>query len=136
VTEPAPELCALLERYYAASAQGDADFLAEYIARDPEALVIGTDLSEWWRGGDETIAVWGKAWRTRGGLPVVASNPSAFKSGEIGWLSDQARWVLPDGREIPFRLSAVYRREEAGWKLIQAHYSLGVPNERFADFVG
>lgn len=50
--EPAPELVALLQRYYAASAHGDTHFLDQRIARQPGALVIGTDPDEWWRGGD------------------------------------------------------------------------------------
>src|SRR4051812_15427942 len=63
--QPAPELVALLERYYAASAQGDTVFLDQLIARDPGTLVVGTDATEWWRGGDEIVQTWAAAWRTR-----------------------------------------------------------------------
>lgn len=131
--EPAPELCELLARYYAASGASDADYLGEYVARDPAALVVGTAQDEWWQGGEEIIAIWGGAWRRRGGMPIVRSSPQAYRSGDVGWVSDQAYWVLPDGREVPFRLTAVYLRGEGGWRMVQAHYSLPVPNERFAD---
>jgi hypothetical protein len=126
--QPAPELCALLELYYEASAQGDATFLDQLIARHPGALVIGTDAAEWWRGGDQIYEIWSAARRERGGLPVEDSQPQAFRSGDVGWLDDQAQWRLPDGRAIPFRLTAVFHREGQEWRMVQAHFSIGVPN--------
>ena len=126
--QPAPELCALLERYYESSAQGDTSFLDQLIARDPGALVIGTDATEWWRGGDRIYEIWSAAWRGRGGLPVEGSQPQAFRYADVGWLDDRALWRLPDGRTIPFRLTAVFHRDGQEWRLIQAHFSIGVPN--------
>jgi hypothetical protein len=126
--EPAPELRALLERYYAASAQGDTVFLDQLIARQPGTLVVGTDATEWWRGGDQIFQTWAAAWRARGGLPVQDSQPQAFRSGNVGWVDDQARWGLPDGRTIPFRLTAVFHQDGQGWRMVQAHFSIGVPN--------
>ncbi len=126
--QSAPELAALIERYYAASAQGDTVFLEQLIARDPGTLVIGTDATEWWRGGDQIVQTWSAAWRTRGGLPVQVSRPQAFRSGDMGWVDDQAQWRLPDGRSIPFRLTAVFHHDGQAWHILQAHFSIGVPN--------
>src|SRR5262245_58648249 len=100
--EPAPELCALLERYYLASSESDADFLERYVSHDPDALVIGTDPREWWAGGEEVIGTWGAAWRRRGGMKVAGSRPVAFREGSVGWLADQAAFQLPNGHELPF----------------------------------
>src|SRR5262245_40762228 len=127
--EPAPELVALLRRYYAASAHGDTHFLDQLIARQPGALVIGTDPDEWWRGGDQIIQTWTAAWQQRGGLPVEESQPEAFRAGEVGWVADQAVWRLPDQRVIPFRLTAVFQRDGQAWRMVQAHFSVGVPNK-------
>jgi SnoaL-like domain len=131
--EPAPELVALLQRYYAASAQGDTTFLEMLIARRPGALVIGTDPAEWWRGGDEIVQTWTSAWQQRGGLPVEDSQPEAFRVGDVGWVADRARWRLPDRRLVPFRLTAVFQHDGQEWRMVQAHFSLGVPNETIAD---
>jgi ketosteroid isomerase-like protein len=30
---------------------------------------------------------------------------------------------------VPFRLTAVFRREANGWKIIQQHLSIGIRNE-------
>jgi SnoaL-like domain len=90
--------------------------------------VIGTDAAEWWRGGDQIFQIWAAAWRERGGLPVQGSRPQAFRSGDVGWADDQALWRLPDGRTIPFRLTAVFHMDGQEWRLVQGHFSIGVPN--------
>jgi hypothetical protein len=131
--ESAPELIALLQRYYAASAQGDTTLLDLLIARHPGTLVVGTDPDEWWRGGDQIVATWTAAWQERGGLPVEGSQPEAFRAGQVGWVADRALWRLPDRRTIPFRLTAVFYRDGGEWRLVQAHFSLGVPNETFTE---
>ena len=131
--EPAPELCDLLQRYYAASAQGDAGFLGQLIADNPAALVVGTDAAEWWRGGEQIVATWSAAWRERGGLPVHGSHPEAYRAGKIGWAADQAHWRLPNGQAIPFRLTAMFYHEDQVWRMIQAHFSVGVPNDRLLE---
>jgi hypothetical protein len=35
---------------------------------------------------------------------------------------------MPDGQEIPCRLTGVLRLEGGEWKVIQSHASIGVPN--------
>jgi len=125
---PAPELQALLAGYYAASAQGDVSLLDQLIARQPDTLVIGTDATEWWRGGEQIFQTWSAAWRERGGLPVEGSRPEAFRSGDVGWVDDRALWRRPDGRTVPFRLTAVFHWDANAWRMVQAHFSIGVPN--------
>ena len=36
---------------------------------------------------------------------------------------------LPDGTEIPVRLTAVFRKENNDWKIVLRHLSIGIPNE-------
>jgi hypothetical protein len=131
--EPAPELCDLLRHYYAASTQGDTAFLAQLIASHPGTLVVGTDSTEWWRGGEQIVATWSAAWRERGGLPVYDSQPEAYRAGDVGWAADQAIWRLPNGQAVPFRLTAVFHRQAQEWRMVQAHFSVGVPNERLGE---
>ncbi len=131
--QPAPELIDLLHRYYAASGRGDADFLAQYVSRAPEAVVIGTDPGEWWTGGDAIIATWGGAWRSRGGLVVRDSAPVAYRNGVVGWALDRAIFVAPNGATAPFRLTAVFEDSGEGWRMVHAHFSLGVPDDEVFD---
>ena len=36
---------------------------------------------------------------------------------------------LPDGTEIPFRITGVYHQENGEWKVVQWHASIGISNE-------
>ncbi len=62
-------------------------------------------------------------------MPVVGSMPTAFREGNVGWVADRAAWRLPDGRELPFRLTAVFHFHLDRWVMVQAHFSVGVPDE-------
>ncbi len=53
----------------------------------------------------------------------------AYREDMVGWVADQGTSTLPDGSEVPFRLTAVFHQENGDWKLIQEHASLGVSNE-------
>jgi hypothetical protein len=128
--EPAPALRALLLRYYAASAQSDTAFLEALIDRDPGTLVVGTAPSEWWSGGTLAAATWARAWRARGGLAVRGGDPQAFMEGSVGWVADQAAFALPSGRELPFRLTAIFHQADERWTLVQGHFSFGIPDEQ------
>jgi ketosteroid isomerase-like protein len=134
--ETAPEIRQLLLDYYAASASGDVAFLEQFISSDPQALVIGTDPGEWWAGGAQIVATWSAAWRSRGGFPVVGADPQCYRAGPVAWAADQAAFKLPDGRQLPFRLTVVLHQEHARWRLVQAHFSFGVPDTRAAELVG
>jgi hypothetical protein len=46
----------------------------------------------------------------------------------IGAVDPMVRFRIGD-REIPFRFSVVYRREDGEWKMIHFHSLVGVPNE-------
>lgn len=134
--EPAPEIRLLLLDYYTASGRGDVAFLEQLVSPAPHALVIGTDPNEWWVGGEQIIATWSAAWRTRGGLPVLGADPQGYRTGAVAWAADRAAFGLPDGRLLPFRLTAVFQYEHERWTLVQAHFSFSVPDARAADVVG
>lgn len=135
IMQPAPELIDLLQRYYMASSAGDADFLATYVSPADEAVVIGTDPAEWWSGGEAIIATWGGAWRSRGGLGIRNSAPVAYRSGTVGWALDRAEFVAPNGAIAPFRLTTIYEQTTDGWRMVHAHFSLGVPDDEVFDDV-
>jgi ketosteroid isomerase-like protein len=130
---PAPEIEELLRAYYAASAKGDAEFLARHIAPDAGTVVVGTDDGEWWEGGESIVATWGGEWRRRGGLPVHGSTARAWRQGAVAWASDRAYWTMPSGRAVPFRVTVVFELRGEAWQIVQAHFSVGVPNERLGE---
>lgn len=126
------ELRDLMIRYYEASTNTDVEFLDQIIARLPEALIIGTDDEEWWADGTSAAEIWTSAWRRRGSSPIVNYDPKAYVSGDIGWVVDHPSWQRPGRPARPFRLTAIYHRINGEWKMLHAHFSLGVPNAAVA----
>ena len=48
--EHAPDLEALMHRWYAAIATGDAAYVERVLSRQAGLLVVDTDPREWWTG--------------------------------------------------------------------------------------
>ena len=102
---------------------------AKASARDPylvKSVVHSSRVLSAFRASGEALPL--REIAARGGLPVQGSSPQAFRSGAVGWVDDQAQWIRPDGRTIPFRLTAVFHHDGEEWRMVQAHFSIGVPN--------
>jgi hypothetical protein len=63
------------------------------------------------------------------GITVVPGDTRGYREGDIGWVASRAAFRLPDGTEVPARMTAVFRRESGDWKVVQGHASIGVGNE-------
>jgi ketosteroid isomerase-like protein len=122
------EVRAAFVRYLDALARGDIAAIEEMISRDPAALIVGSDPSEWWRGHVEAVAGLKRIFDKVGGLPVAPNEPAVFISGDLGWVVDRPRVNIP-GIDIDFRMSFVFRREDNGWKLLHLHASRSVKAE-------
>jgi ketosteroid isomerase-like protein len=123
------ELKDLVLRFYAALAQGDLAFVAQTMSAEDGAVFIGTDPQEWWMGQEASAAFQAQADAMGGGIPVVPGDPQAYVEGTVGWTSEQSKFQFPDGSEQPFRATHVFHQVDGAWKLVQAHYSIGVSNE-------
>ncbi len=54
--------------------------------------------------------------------------PRGWSEGDIGWFTDTPMMEIPEGR-IRVRTTLVVRREAGRWKIIHAHYSVGIPDD-------
>lgn len=106
---------------------GDRGALASVFSDEPESLSIGTDPDEWWRGHDE-IAKAVQADPGGGRLEDV----EAYEEGSVGWVVARGSFVEGEVR-LPFRTTAVLHREGGDWKIVQAHTSIGVPNDQITN---
>ena len=125
--EHSPELKDRMLRSYEAVSQGDIAFMERFLSNQGDVLIIGTDPNEWWTD-PATIIELLKA-QTQAGIRVVPGDIQAYREGSVGWVADRGKFVLPDGTEVPVRLTAVFRQENGEWKLVQEHASVGVPNQ-------
>jgi ketosteroid isomerase-like protein len=117
-------------RIYRALGVGDAGAIAALFSREPGVLAIGTDPAEWWDGHETITSVFQAQMRDMGGgFPIEAAELQSFSEGDAGWAADRPRLTMPDGSEVSFRLTAVLRREDGDWRVVQWHSSFGVANE-------
>jgi hypothetical protein len=102
---------------------GDVDSFDDLVAADA-VLIIGTAPGEWvddrprMRFGFEAEGV---------GLSPDA--PVAFAEASMGWAADNPVFSFPDGSAIRPRVTSVWRQEGSTWRLVHAHFSVGVPDE-------
>ncbi len=128
--EQSDELRDLTLRFYEATTTGDLSFFDRYVSRQEEAMFLGTDPNEWWEGFEALREAMRAQSEALGGMQIVAGQLQAYREGGVGWVIDRdASFRLPDGRDIPFRSTLVFRREDGEWKLVHGHSSIGVRNE-------
>ncbi len=119
--ERSREVADALVRFY--EAFGVAEAFDSVVSSDPDAMVIGTD-----RRLDNRDA-WQAAFGSLAGFAFEPAQVQGFRHEGAGWVVDYPTVVFPDGRRLPTRLTAVAREEGDGWKLVQLHISVAVPDE-------
>ncbi|HUQ39335.1 MAG TPA: adenylate/guanylate cyclase domain-containing protein [Acidimicrobiales bacterium] len=127
--EPSPELGAVIRRLMGALCGGDAESLRTLASRQPGALWVGSDPDEWW--GDPSHAVEVMAIQCEelgGGYPFEVDHVEAHEEGSVGWASVRVRAALDSG-QVPIRMTFVCHLEASQWRVVQSHWSIGVPNE-------
>ncbi len=128
--EQSNELRDLTLRFYEAVTTGDVSFVDRHVSRQQGAVFVGTDPNEWWEGFESLREATRAQSEELGGMQIVPGRLQAYREGSVGWVIDRdPTFQLADGTQIPFRNTAVFRREEGEWKLVHTHTSLGVRNE-------
>jgi hypothetical protein len=127
--EQSTELKELYLRICEAQSSGDYSFFERYFSQKDGVLAIGTDPTEWWAGYATITRVFKAQLQEAGGFQILADSPQAYRDGSIGWVAGQPTLKLPDGSEMQVRLTAVFQKEQNGWKIVQWHFSMGVSNE-------
>jgi len=110
--------------------RGDTDLILSLISTEDGLIWIGTDPDEWWTGYGQVAEVFRAQLEALGGFEIVGEDPRGYHQGDVGWVADHASVRLPDGAEIPIRLTAVARRENTRWRFVQCHASVGITNEQ------
>jgi hypothetical protein len=99
------------------------------ISSEPGVLVIGSDPDEWWDEPEKlTRVVAAQADELQGVVSKVVHS-EGWTEGQMGWGAARVELAVPDGPATTMRLTATYARRDGGWKIVQAHASVGVPNE-------
>jgi hypothetical protein len=115
-------------RFYDRLSAGDVGSFDELVSREPATLVIGTAPGE--RVNDRAGLRFGFEAE---GVRMEAGDPLGYEEGSLGWVVDEPTFFFPDGSSMQTRLTAVMPREEARWKLVHMHLSVGVPDEEVVE---
>ncbi|MDY6970975.1 MAG: nuclear transport factor 2 family protein [Thermodesulfobacteriota bacterium] len=127
--EKATELKELYLRACEAMSKGDYSFFERHFSRKDGVIAIGTDPTEWWAGYATIARVFKAQLEETDGFQILIDTPLAYRDGSIGWVAGHPTLKLPDDTELPVRLTAVFEEEQEGWKIVQWHFSAGIPND-------
>ena len=121
-----PEIEAMVR---AAAAPGaDPRLTLDMFSDAPESVFIGTDPDEWWRGPEEISGAFAGGSDAESSDGARLHDVEAHEEGPVGWMV--SRGSFSDGGVlVPYRCTAVLHRERGGWKVVQSHVSIGVPND-------
>ncbi len=128
--ERSSELEDLVEAWFAAASRGDASLVLAHVSDSEGTRLIGSDPSEVFKGGAAVRQF--LAGEIEGGGGHATFRPAdteAFAEGSVGWATTYLTITLPDGRRVSPRWSAVFQQEDAVWKFVHTHASIGVPND-------
>ena len=110
---------------YAHMLAGEGDAANELISRDPALVFIGS-AGEWIDDQDTLRA--GK--QVAGEGLVAGPSPIGYANGDVGWFADQPTWQFADGTSAEMRLTAVLQHEAPGWRIVNVHMSVAVPDDQ------
>jgi len=67
------------------------------------------------------------------GVTLESRSARGYEEGSLGWVVDEPKFGFPDGSAFECRVTAVVRKEGETWRLVHAHFSVGVPDEEVVD---
>lgn len=123
------ELRNIIEGWFESVANGNPVWAERYVSRRAGVRMVGTDPAQWLEGPKVTEYL-KKEVKVLGGIVKVSQGGTeAYQEGSVGWGVANPILILPDGKQITPRWSAVFHQEDGEWKLVQLHASVGIPNE-------
>jgi SnoaL-like protein len=122
---PSTEIRDTVLEMYRRMLAGESDEANDLISWDPALVFIGS-AGEWI--DDQATLRAGK--QVPGEGLIAGPSPVAYADGDMGFFADQPAWQFADGTQAEMRLSAVLRREAAGWRIVHVHMSVAVPDDQ------
>jgi len=98
--------------------------LAATISTRSDVVLLGTDRKERYVGGKQvatTLRKWSLAFTVRDGVQAGVT-----AGGTIAWVAanvDAVSSKKPGGKPSPYRVTAIYEKSDAGWKVVALHFS-------------
>jgi hypothetical protein len=122
---PSTEIRETVLQMYRHMLAGEGDAANELISRDPALIFIGS-AGEW----IDDQATLRAGTQVPGEGLEAGPNPIGYANGDVGWFADQPTWLFADGTRAEMRLTAVLQHEAAGWRIVNVHMSVAVPDDQ------
>lgn len=129
-------LRSVISGWFESLVNADNTWRDRHVSHDPDLRIVGTDPAEWLKGEPAYAFLKGEAESVGGHVKIDARDVEAFSQGDVGWGVARPVIELPDGNKVTPRWSAVFRKEDGAWMLVQLHASIAIGNdEAFGDAV-
>jgi hypothetical protein len=122
---PSAEIRETMLELYRRMLAGESDGANDLISRDPALVFIGS-AGEW----IDDQAVLRSGTQVAGEGLEAGPNPVGYANGDVGWFADQPTWLFADGTRAEMRLTSVLQHEAAGWRIVNVHMSVAVPDDQ------
>jgi hypothetical protein len=130
--QPSPEIREAALQVLRDQLAGNFAAVMETMSQEPGFLSIGTAPGEWFT----SAAAMEQASRAAapaggGGMPPLENvEIDAYQEGSVGWGSERGTLRLPNGVALTIRGTFVVHQEGGRWKAVQAHTSVGIPDDQ------
>jgi len=108
---------------FSGAAPGDMELFDRVFTREDDLLIVGTAYHEWVAGRDSGKQAWGME-----GVGIEPGDPVGWEQGSVAWAADRPSFIFGEVR-IPIRILAVMLKEQDEYRIVTAHFSVGVPDE-------
>ncbi len=134
--ESSAEVAAGLVAFYDAFNTHDVERFTARLADGDGVSVIGSAPDEGHDSRDEWANTYG-AGIAAAGLKLEGGDALvAYRGDDVGFALDRPSFLLPNGARLPTRLTAVLAEQDGDWRMVHAHFSVGVPDEEAIEAAG
>jgi len=129
---PTDELSLLIRDWYYAASEGRVDQFVSFFLQDRETIYYGTDPTEIWYGYDQIKSNFEENFRIYGKWTIMSKNLKIQQFEEVAIFSDEVELSARyEGSSIAedARMTGTLIRRNNSWKIVQAHFSFGIPNK-------
>jgi ketosteroid isomerase-like protein len=128
-----PELEQRAREMIDAMQASDLPAMERALSRTDGSVLIGSDPSEYTRDIDEMLRIMRDSTPDEGyRITVTLDDLRGYEEGNVGWIDGTGHFER-DGRSVEVRMTGVAHREDGGWRFVQTHASIGVPDEHMLE---
>lgn len=127
---PQDEISLLIREWYYAASEGQIENFLDFFVKDERTVYFGTDPYELWYGYDQIRQNFEENFKTYGKWSIMSKNLIVHRTGDTAVFTDEVE-LAARYKESSFaedaRMTGVLILLDGKWKILQAHFSLGVP---------